>query len=118
MTVLKKPVRRTIQVLQRPAVIVLDPEISSIRIRSKGCRREYRLHFDLVFRLAMEATARAEKPARKRRGLPGGGPESPPRSFLCIFALGAPTIDRRRGACIPGLSPSGRFNGGGSPRQG
>jgi hypothetical protein len=67
MIALNKPVRRTIQVLQRPAVIVLDPEISSIRIRSKGSRREYRLHFDLVFRLAMAATERSEKPIRRRR---------------------------------------------------
>ena len=67
MTEVRKPGRRTILVLKRPAVIVLDPEISSIRIRSKGSRREYRLHFDLVFRLAMEATERSEKPDRKLR---------------------------------------------------
>jgi hypothetical protein len=67
MIALNKPVRRIIQVLHRPAVIVLDPEISSVRLRAKGSRTEYLLHFDALFRLAMAATEQSEKPIRRRR---------------------------------------------------
>lgn len=65
MIALKKPLVRVIPVLGDPVVLTLDPETKMLRLREKGCRREYRLHFDTVFRLAVQA---AEVPVRRRRG--------------------------------------------------
>ncbi len=64
MVELKKPLVRVIRVLGDPVVLTLDPETKMLRLREKRCRREYRLHFDTVYRLAAQA---AEAPARRRR---------------------------------------------------
>ena len=66
MTDLKKPLVRVIRVLGDPVVLTLDPETKMLRLREKGCRREYRLHFDTIFRLAVQA---AEAPPKRRRRL-------------------------------------------------
>ena len=63
-TVLKKPVVRVVKVLGDPVVLTLDPETNRLRMREKGRRREYSLHFDTIYRLAVQA---ASIPAVGRR---------------------------------------------------
>jgi hypothetical protein len=55
MTTLVKPIRREVAVPRmRPVIVTIDPDLQSIILREKSCRKEYSIRIQTLYTLLVK----------------------------------------------------------------